>query len=73
MRECLVALMKLRKRSNGIRELVPLGRSELRAEGIVTALSLFTQDAPLAAVINAGDARHAEEQAVDERQMPFFL
>lgn len=53
---------------NGIGEAVPLGLVEGGAQGLVP-LGLLPQDAPLAAVVDAGDARHAEEQAVQHRQM----
>ena len=64
--------VRLRHGGDGVGQLVPLGRVE-RGPQRVVALLLGALGAPLTAVIDARNARHAEQQRVDKRQMAAVL
>ena len=64
--------VRLRHRGDGVGQRVPLRRVERGAQRVV-ALLLVSLRAPFAAVIDARNARHAEEQRVDEGQMAAVL
>ena len=70
--ERLTLLVRFGQRGDPVGQLVPHRRLERGAQRVVT-LVLFARSAPLAAVIHARDARHAEQQRVDQRQVPGVL
>ena len=70
--QCAALAVRLRHRGDGVGQRVPLRRVERGAQRVV-ALLLVSLRAPFAAVIDARNARHAEEQRVDEGQMAAVL
>ena len=70
--QCAALTVRLRHRGDGVGQRVPLRRVERGAQRVV-ALLLVSLRAPFAAVIDARNARHAEEQRVDEGQMAAVL
>ena len=68
----LAGVAGLRKRTDPIGELVPLGLLEGRAQ-LVVAEVLLALDAPLAAVVHAGNAAHAKQDAVQRTQLALVV
>ena len=64
----LALAVRLGKGSDPVGQLVPLRLVKRRAQRVV-ALMLFALGAPFAAVVYARDARHAELQRINERQV----
>ena len=54
---------------NLVRQVVPLRLFKRRPQVIVTAAGLLSQRAPFAAVVQTGNARHTEKQAVNQGQV----